>query len=162
MTFDRPGGGILRVEEGALARIAPHLQHDCFAPEAGGVLLGRIVVERPNVVVETVTVPSPDDRRSRFSFFRAERPTQSAINAAWEASGGTQNYLGEWHTHPEDHPTPSRVDRKGWQRLAYEARFEQDALFFLIVGRVSIAAWEVPRGGGPETALGLRRHDGGR
>jgi integrative and conjugative element protein (TIGR02256 family) len=125
----------------------------------GDLRQGRIVVERPDVIVETVTVPSVDDRRSRFTFFRARKPTQAAINAAWKASGGTQNYLGEWHTHPEDHPTPSWVDRRDWQRIAREARFEQDALFFLIVGRVSIAAWEVPRGGGPEVLLTRRSAD---
>jgi len=146
----------LRIEGSALAHIAPYRQNDRSAPEAGGVLLGRIVVERPDVVVETVTVPSSDDRRSRFAFFRARRPTQAAIDAAWEASGDTQNYLGEWHTHPEDHPSPSWVDRRDWQRLSHEAHFEQAALFFLIVGRSSIAAWEVPRGGGREMLLARR------
>ncbi|HCZ9268877.1 TPA: Mov34/MPN/PAD-1 family protein [Vibrio alginolyticus] len=26
-------------------------------------------------------------------------------------SGGTVNYIGEWHTHPEDFPKPSQQDR---------------------------------------------------
>ena len=159
MIFERPGGGVLRIADHVLALVAPYRQHDRFAPEAGGVLLGRIVIERPDVTVETLTIPSPDDRRSRFAFFRARKPTQAAINAAWQASGGTQNYLGEWHTHPEDHPTPSWVDQRNWQRIARDARFEQDALFFLIAGRVSLAAWEVQRGGGPAVRLAVRETD---
>lgn len=156
VTFDRPNGGVLRIAADALAHFDAHRQHDRADPEAGGVLLGRIVVERPDAVVETVTIPSPHDRRSRFAFFRARRPTQAAINVAWEASGGAQNYIGEWHTHPEDHPSPSWIDRRDWQRLARDARFEQDALFFVIVGRISVAAWEVPRGGGPASRLVVR------
>lgn len=139
--------------------MAEYRQLDDAAREAGGVLLGRVVLERPDVVVETVTVPVPDDHRSRYQFVRAAEPTQAAIDEAWESSGGLQNFLGEWHTHPEDRPNPSSVDRKGWERMARTARFEQDALFFVIVGRVDIGAWEVKRGG--RAAVRLERAHGG-
>jgi integrative and conjugative element protein (TIGR02256 family) len=151
--FFRANGGTLCIADSALASIDAFRQHDQNSAEAGGVLLGRLVIERPDIVVESVTVPSAADRRSRRTFFRAQLPTQAAINSAWAASGATQNYLGEWHTHPEDHPTPSAIDRRGWQRLLRKAQFEQDALFFVIVGRGSIGVWEGLRGGGPAVQL---------
>jgi integrative and conjugative element protein (TIGR02256 family) len=123
------------------------LQEHPKAYEAGGVLLGRIIEERPDYVVDAVTKPSRWDTRSRTRFGRAEKPTQSKIVKAWKTSGGERNYLGEWHTHPEDDPTPSSIDKNEWRRLARSARFEQDALFFVIAGLKKKRAWEVRRGG---------------
>jgi integrative and conjugative element protein (TIGR02256 family) len=144
----------------ALAAVLAHRQMKWFAKEAGGVLLGRVILEQPDVLVDAVSQPSAADRRGRFNFFRARAPTQAAINAAHAASGGERIYLGEWHTHPEDHPSPSRVDLADWRRLACEATFEQDALFFLIAGRVTTGAWEVPKGGGRIYSLNLAHAPG--
>jgi integrative and conjugative element protein (TIGR02256 family) len=153
LTFLRPAGGRLRIGADALRILERYRQLDACVSEAGGVLLGRLIVERPDTVVDTVTEPSPADRRTRFAFHRAARPTQRAVIDAWERSDGTRNFLGEWHTHPEDVPHPSEVDLRGWQRLARIARFEQDWLFFVIVGRIVTSAWEVPRGGGSVVQL---------
>lgn len=62
--------------------------------------------------------------------------------AAWRESTGTRIYLGDWHSHPEDDPKPSCVDRRDWNRVLKRAVYEQDFLLFAIVGRRSIAPWE--------------------
>ncbi len=85
-----------------------------------------------DILVESVTVPAKGDKRTRFSFVRAKQPTQDAIDGAWKQSQGMQNYLGEWHTHPEDDPTRSACDKRDWQHLVRDARFEQDGLLFVI------------------------------
>ena len=41
------------------------------------------------------------------------------------------DYLGEWHTHPEDLPKPSDKDLREWRILLREQR---RPLVFLIVG----------------------------
>ena len=41
------------------------------------------------------------------------------------------DYLGEWHTHPEDWPKPSGKDLREWRILLREQR---RPLVFLIVG----------------------------
>jgi integrative and conjugative element protein (TIGR02256 family) len=145
MRFARPGGGELRISEAAIVKMRAHIQRHCWSTEAGGILLGRMLTEKEHIVVDEVTVPGPHDRRSRFRFFRSERPAQTAVDAAWTCSGGEINYLGEWHTHPEDDPTPSGHDRTDWHRLVTTQRYEQDALFFVIVGRRTIRAWELAR-----------------
>lgn len=147
LQFLRPNGGTLRIGTKALARIDKQLQireRDC---EAGGVLLGRIIVERPDFVIDVVTEPTKRDKRTRTNFDRAEQPTQSRIFKAWKAASGERNYLGEWHTHPENDPTPSQIDKNNWRRLARTARFEQDVLFFVIAGLKRKRAWEVGRRG---------------
>jgi integrative and conjugative element protein (TIGR02256 family) len=42
------------------------------------------------------------------------------------------NFVGEWHTHPERHPTPSWIDRRSWRRQM--GRHKPDPLVFIIVG----------------------------
>jgi integrative and conjugative element protein (TIGR02256 family) len=153
VTFKRPFGGCVFLSPNALIQMEEYRQRGTFASEAGGILLGRIFPDSGDVHVDCVTTPNPSDQRSRFRFIRAAQPTQNAIESAWSESQGLQNYLGEWHTHPEDDPTPSSLDRRNWSRLARTATYEQAALFFIIVGRTSIRLWEVKRGGGKARAL---------
>lgn len=82
------------------------------AHESGGVIIGE---RRGNsFVVKNVTTPSKDDYSSRFGFIRRFFHHQQAVITANKSSGGTSNYLGEWHTHPENIPSPSSIDFKNW------------------------------------------------
>ena len=65
--------------------------------------------------------------------------------ARWRASHGTVRYLGEWHTHPEDQPTPSSLDRSEWHRLAKERKDERP-LLAVIVGRKVLHVEMIPAG----------------
>ncbi len=145
MRFEIPSGGELCLAAPARSDMHTHVQRHRWSPEAGGILLGRVLLPNGSVVVHKVTVPNRHDRAGRFRFFRAQRPAQAAVRAAWSESGGELNYLGEWHTHPEDDPTPSPHDRADWHRLVQTQQYEQRALFFVIVGRCSIGAWELSR-----------------
>jgi integrative and conjugative element protein (TIGR02256 family) len=141
LLFRRPEGGRLQIGSVALEAILRHLQHATDAPEAGGVLLGRYILGTRDVVVDAVTGPMREDRRSRTRFYRHRRGHQVAIECAWEESGGTCAWLGEWHTHPEPMPTPSWVDRADWRRKLLVDRYDE-ALFFVIAGTTTIRAWE--------------------
>ncbi|HIF9442350.1 TPA: Mov34/MPN/PAD-1 family protein [Photobacterium damselae] len=88
-------------------------QTDPSSHEAGGVLIGERRGE--NLVVQEVTTPSIEDISSRTCFIRKFSHHQSAIVNANFFSGGTSNYLGEWHTHPQDYPYPSNVDFQNWK-----------------------------------------------
>ena len=145
MRFRRLGGGELRLSDAVTQAMRVHVQRSRSSSEAGGILLGRLLLEHDDVVVDEVTVPGAQDRGSRCSFFRAQEPAQKVVNDAWARSEGSINYLGEWHTHPEDDPQPSAHDRQDWSRLVTSQRYEQDGLFFVIVGRQIIRAWELPR-----------------
>lgn len=137
----RPSGGRLGVSPRAFAHIRKYRQDACPKPEAGGVLLGRRVLDSSDVVVDQVTTPFPSDVRRRHEFIRRERGHQDVVTRAWKESGGTTVYLGEWHTHPESIPQPSRRDTQGWLKKVGEV--PGDGLFFLILGIDSVEVWEI-------------------
>jgi len=139
--------------EAALGHLLLHRQLCEEGPEAGGILLGRLIMGSPDIVVDQAVGPSPEDRRGRYFFFRARQPAQMIIDQAWNDSRQTLNYLGEWHTHPEDDPLPSTVDRRDWAQITARAGFEQSSLLFVIVGRVYIRMWEVPKASGKLISL---------
>lgn len=142
MKFSRPSGGTVEFHESAAEVMCRYRQLSKRDAEAGGMILGRLVVESNDLVVDEVTEPTKLDRKGRFFFIRRRRAAQSRVNQAWLGSNGTRNYLGEWHSHPEDNPTPSPVDIENWHRIGSQARFEQDFLLFAIVGRTKTRVWE--------------------
>ena len=85
-------------------------------PEAGGTLLGSR--RGPDLEVLGWTVPGPGDDRRLHAFTRADPRHQAAATAAWNASGGTVTFVGEWHTHPTGGVAPSAADLRSWRRLA--------------------------------------------
>ena len=130
----------------AVRQLRAHAQRSRHQPEAGGVLLGRHLLDSPDLVVDEVTVPQKEDRRSRFAFFRSRQHGEVA-RARCAAAKGTTAYLGLWHTHPERDPTPSSVDRRDWEKAVASDTFEGDRLFFPIVGIDRIRVWSKARNG---------------
>ncbi|WP_352846733.1 Mov34/MPN/PAD-1 family protein [Mesorhizobium sp. M0622] len=78
------------------------------------------------------TVP-PRCRRTlrRTLFNRRDAGHQVAAIAAWTLSGGTESFVGEWHTHPEHDPHYSSINRQTWDALMRNAR---NPLIFAIAG----------------------------
>lgn len=130
----------------AVEQLLAHVQKWCWQREAGGVLLGRHLLDSEDVVVDEVTGPQSSDRRTRFSFFRSKKHEHIA-KERWLAEANTIAYLGLWHTHPEDSPTPSSVDRDDWQQAVTNDAFDGARLFFPIVGRKEIRVWTKSRSG---------------
>lgn len=103
--------------------------------EAGGVLLGT--VHGLHLAIAEATEPLASDVRLRYSFERSSAGHQQIADARWSSSKGTVRYLGEWHTHPEDYPTPSTTDRHWWVASAGRRADGRPALA-VIVGRQSL------------------------
>lgn len=146
VTFERLERGRLKIDTPALAVMLAYAQHTPEAPEAGGVLIGRWIIDTEDVVIDSVTVPGPADRAGRYHFHRAREHHQAALDKAWQLSGGSSCWLGEWHTHPERKPHPSRTDRAGWEAIMRRDRAAGDGLFFIIVGTDVVRVWEWRRG----------------
>ncbi|OSZ76015.1 Mov34/MPN/PAD-1 family protein [Hydrogenophaga sp. IBVHS1] len=100
-----------------------------FASEAGGQLFGTISLDAVNV--EIATGPYPGDERSRYRYRSNPKAAQAAIEQ--QAKKGLL-YLGEWHTHAEDHPSASSLDVDAMKRLIANSRLNSSALLMLIVG----------------------------
>ena len=144
LIFQRAREGQLIISRNALGTILTYRQLVSSSHEAGGVLLGRYSVGSEDIVIESATTPQARDKSSRHRFHRAKQPHQKLIDGAWEKSGGVTTYLGEWHTHPEEVPTPSAIDRVGWTKKSIIDHFSE-AIFFLIVGTTTVRVWEGAR-----------------
>lgn len=142
MIFSHSRSGAFKIGPDALATMRSYEQHAPDALEAGGLLMGRYLRGGYDIVVDEVTVPQPGDERSRFGFYRYAEGHQPLIDAAWESSGGTCCFLGDWHTHAEPNPTPSPVDVDNWRRMLREDVMDDEACFFVIVGLREIRVWE--------------------
>lgn len=127
--FPRPAGVLL--ESSVVATLDRYRQDAPAKPEAGGLLLGYR--RGANLHVVTASEPRSTDSRSRFAFERRARGHQELADAQWRLTDGLIDYLGEWHTHPEDDPSPSAVDRAAWQTIV--ANRAPHRMLFVIVGR---------------------------
>lgn len=113
-----------------------------FRKEIGGILIGAYDAEIECLRLTDMTFPFPGDQQSRYRFFRKADGHQEIMDQLWEESGHTKAYLGEWHTHDEDTPIPSVVDRKNWKRIA-KRNHNFDECFFMIIGKKTFIIWTV-------------------
>ena len=72
-------------------------------------------------------------------FDRLDRGHQKAASNAWNSSGRTDTYVGEWHTHPERYPVPSALDRSTWQAII---KRQNNPVVFIIVGTEGVCAFK--------------------
>lgn len=144
--FIHPDGWSLLLQPNVVAGIQRFANHGRSSSEAGGILLGRLILDTEDISVDLISEPTQFDKRSRFNFFRSREPHQDIVNKAWDSSTGTCIYLGEWHCHPEDDPTPSGHDLKNWKQIVKSAKYEQSSLIFLIAGYKRIRLWESKKG----------------
>lgn len=128
----RRNGAMLLIEPQVLERLAAFRQMATSAPEAGGILMGYR--RGPHTHVTEATLPTARDVQRRFGFFRHATHHQRVALRRWKESGETMDYVGEWHTHPEDDPSPSGIDLRHWRNIAQAS---SKPMAFLIVGRSS-------------------------
>lgn len=132
-TLDRRIFVTLRAK--VLEVLQKHVQHNGSDVESGGILLGHVRGE--NLEIIEATVPTMWDKRMRFLFERMPFGHQLLAHESWSESNGIVRYLGEWHSHPEDWPSPSQLDLLEWKKLA-KKRKDNRPMLALIVGRYGL------------------------
>ncbi len=128
---------VFKALDGSLVVISPEVanilisyrQISTSSSESAGVLIG----ERRDVhiVLKDLSEPSRWDIRSRFMVDRVSQHHQKVVDDAFKKSNGEWQYLGEWHTHPEDVPKPSMIDYASWHKNLNS----ELPLILIIVGR---------------------------
>jgi integrative and conjugative element protein (TIGR02256 family) len=98
------------------------------------------------MLIEQATMPTTLDKRFRYRFERMPFGHGAIALSRWIASQGTIRYLGEWHTHPEDHPHPSVLDRSEWKHLSVKRR-DKRSMLAVIVGRKYLYVESTPSSG---------------
>lgn len=135
---------LMSIDESVLTTFEHHVQAGVSDSEAGGILLGT--VHGDNLVITEATTPTVMDKRLRFLFERMPFGHRAIARLRWKRSGGTVRYLGEWHTHPQDVPSPSGIDRVEWNKLTAK-RLDGRPLLAVIVGRKDLYVELVPEVG---------------
>lgn len=119
------------ITDHALGRMARYRQLSWYSREAGGQLFGT--VSSSEVVVLTATGPYRGDQRWRTSYRSNPGAAQRTID---EQTNEGRLYLGEWHTHPEDHPNASGTDFDAMMKLQRASSTRLANLLMVIQGRV--------------------------
>lgn len=127
--LDADGPAVILTDE-ALAAMLRHRQQRARDPEAGGQLFARF--EGDSTVIIEATGPKCRDRRSRYLFI-PDRLLQRQEILARHRDG--KHFVGDWHTHPEPVPSPSRaLDIAGMIDCFQKSRHDLQAFVMVIVG----------------------------
>jgi integrative and conjugative element protein (TIGR02256 family) len=110
-----------------------------YPNETGGVLVGY--VDRDGRTVLTAVVgPGPGAIHSRSRFRRDGDYAQAEVDRLHLASDGRDDYIGEWHSHP-DAGGPSYVDRGSMSWISNNPSYGRRDPVLLIMERVRKRAW---------------------
>lgn len=123
-------GHSLVLSRAALDHFDRHRQVRYWQREAGGLLFARFPGAR--IVVNLATGPRTRDRRGRYSY----RPDRAAEQLEIDKNHATGlHFVGTWHTHPEDRPSPSSIDMASIADIFQRSRHALNAFAVVIVGR---------------------------
>jgi len=128
---------IVLIEPAVIALLSHYRQVNRNAREAGGVLLGYM--RGPHFHILLATSPGLGDRRSRTSFHRSDKSHYQEFLSA-RKNDPLLAYLGDWHSHPEDTPTPSSLDQSEWRIIK---KYVGRRCVCLIQGRQTVACYLV-------------------
>lgn len=108
--------------------------------EAGGMLIGSIIRDSNDIIIEDLTLPIEGDYRSRTSFIRCEHHNK-LLEKKWADSQYTKMYFGEWHTHPQVIPNHSSQDMINWLKLMEYSKTDTNMLLYIITGIDVFKIW---------------------
>ena len=132
----------IEIEDSLIERMLKYRQTKPLSPEAGGVLFRRELIDTDNLIINNMTEPYTNDKRSRFLFHRKDTRHIEYYNNLYDKSGGIVRYVGEWHSHPEELPSYSFLDRKEWRKILKEEP-SIAPLYFIIIGTKAWRVWKV-------------------
>lgn len=107
-----------------------HRQLRWYQHESGGQLFARFECNR--VLVEEATGPRRTDRRTRASYVPDRRAEQVEI---LERHARGLHYVGDWHTHPEPHPSASSLDARSMAECVAKSTHQLHGFLLVIVGQ---------------------------
>ena len=128
----------------ALRSVESAIEFECKRKpgvETGGVLVGFIDESKDAVVVVSASGPGPRALHRSHRFNRDAVFCQAWLDEWVRESDGRLDFVGEWHSHPETHPTPSSVDVGTFTRLAANPACHLDRLALLIAGTRAGGRW---------------------
>lgn len=129
----------IKISSDILEILIRYIQSQCKY-ESGGMLIGSILIDGKTIEINDCTEPIKEDKCTRYGFYRSDKHNKF-LEAKWIQSKFKKMYFGEWHTHPQEIPIPSYIDKRSWKRLIKESITDSPILIFLIVGEKAIEIW---------------------
>jgi integrative and conjugative element protein (TIGR02256 family) len=128
-------GLLIKFTDECLEVLSSQRQTGWRAKETGGQLFARFTPESLDVTVATIT--KGKSRRTRFGFY-PDRTAERADVISLFSQG--LHYLGDWHTHPQDLPTPSATDERELRDIFINSRHELPFMLLVVVGTAPLPA----------------------
>jgi integrative and conjugative element protein (TIGR02256 family) len=123
-------GQSLQFSDTVLRRFDRSRQVHFWHREAGGLLFARF--DLPKIEVCEATGPRRTDRRSRYSYSPDVQAEQLEIEQRFTHG---LHFIGCWHTHPENVPSPSHVDMRNTAECVRRSNHALNGFVMVIVGR---------------------------
>ena len=119
-------------ENEVLELFEQHKQLSEKSLESGGQLFARF--DEKEVVISKATGLRDGDKRGRFLFLPNRSKEQDEIK---ELFGKGYHYVGDWHTHPESMPEPSKIDLENIVECYNKSKHDLRYFILVIVGQSS-------------------------
>lgn len=129
----------LVIADTVLARLRRFRQKLPWQCEAGGQLFGHVDNGIWRILV--ATGPLRGDIRTLFGYEPNRVAEQAEIDAYFERGF---HFLGDWHTHRDNTPTPSSRDTRSMNSMITESRTDLPCFLMVIVGmQPDPATWHI-------------------
>ncbi|AIS32352.1 hypothetical protein BRM9_1538 [Methanobacterium formicicum] len=122
--------------------IISNIQNICIdarTNETGGILIGNYL-DKNNAIIIEITGPSKDSKQSACKFNSGINGLIKLLNNKWNLG---QYYIGEWHSHPDSSPQPSKIDDMQMKKLSIDKALKCPEPILLIIGGNRDKGWEL-------------------
>lgn len=115
--------------------------------ETGGMLLGAYDDAVGVVFIDEMVGPPPDSFLAETYFQHGLHGSQAHVDEAMRRSNNVTGFVGFWHTHPDQHPSPSPTDEQGMAAVVGPDGNTRRALMMIVGGTERWAQWRDGKAG---------------
>ena len=136
--FCLPNGNVVDILESVITEMLNWLQNTQSTPEGCGFLMGYNNKYTQNITLSALTTPQRNDERTRF-FCKLRDKIHFRILS--DNRKNENYYMGVWHTHPQEIPSPSLIDWNDWYESLIKDNVGAEYAFFIIAGICEFRVW---------------------
>lgn len=105
-----------------------------YPNEVGTSLVGCYSKNGFEASVQDLAPLSTDSKGTRTSFFRGVTGLREFFTTLRKDFSGKRYYVGEWHSHPDNPPIPSRTDDRNQLAIAKDTKTDCPECILIIIG----------------------------
>ena len=133
-----PNNKVVDILSSVLSEMYQWIQDSDEKLESGGYIVGYKHEKTGHISLEMVSHPYMLDIRNRVRFNMKDPKHMIFLK---KAERNKSYYMGVWHTHPQDVPSPSSIDWEDWKDSLKKEKSGCEYIFFIIVGIKERRIW---------------------